>query len=391
VFGKEMTNIPDAIKETAKRVETFLTPLSSKKAALFFDDDPDGIASGVILEKLLKEKGIEVILRLHNNKQKPPFSEAFIKDLERHNVELLVVTDFSIAGFGFYEDYKKFMQNTAIKILILEHHQDTSVYSFDESKALYINSGNIQNEINGSQYCCAKFSYDIATTITPQLKKYGWIAAIGIIGDSNYYTWGEFVKKIIQEKNKTAEKEIPLPAEADEYYSTPYGKAAKNMFFGIGKEEKEILDIYNATYTAKNIEQLLEFLQKYDSIKYEAYDYIENYEYLVKTNPPNAQEMNVAEIEIKSKYYIGNIVANIISAKYPDTIFFVYNKNNEGYVYISTRLQTGKINLGKVFNKCEAKVSGAKGGGHNNAAGARVPEGQFKAFRNAFYGELEHV
>lgn len=386
-----MSSISEAITTTAERVESFLTPLSSKKAALFFDDDPDGIASGVLLEKLLKEKGIETALRLHFTRKKKPFSDAFIEDLKKNNIELLVVTDFSIAGFGFYEEYKQFLQTTDIKVLIIEHHQDNSIYSFDESKALYINSGNIQSEVNGAQYCCAKFTYDFATEIAPQLKKYDWLVAMGIIGDSNYYTWGDFVRDIIKKKNQTTEKEIPIPVEAEDFYFTPYGLAAKDIFFGIGKHESETLKIYDAAFKAHTIEQLLEFLKTYDPIKKEAYDYIENYEYLVKTNPPDPKQLNIAEIEMKSKYHIGNIVANIVSARYPDTVFFVYNKNDDGYVYISGRLQTGTINLGKVFKNCEKKVEGAVGGGHIHAAGARVAEDNFKAFRNAFYGELEHV
>lgn len=386
-----MSSISEAVESAAEKIERFLSSFSSKNVALFYDDDPDGICSGVILEKLLERKGFSVKLRLYRNKEAPPYSEKFIENIKKNNIDLLVSTDFCIAGFGFHEAYKKFITEENIKVLNIDHHQDDAIYSFDENKVLYINSNNTQKEISGSQYCCSKFTYDIAVKLEPGLVILDWVASIGIIGDSNYYTWGNFIKEVITKQNKQEEKEIPLPEEPDDYYLIPHGKAANYMFFGIGKERNEIQKIYEATYSARDVKELLNFLKQYDVIKREAYDYIENYEYLVKNNPPTKGELNVAEIEILGDHLIGNIVANLISARYPETIFFVYHKQSDGYTHISSRLQTGKINLGKIFEKCGKNLENTNAGGHINAAGCRVPDNLFKSFRNSFYGELEHA
>lgn len=387
-----MSSISQAVESAATKVEQFLSSFSSKNVALFYDDDPDGICSGVILEKYLVRKGFNVKLRLHFDKNNTPYSEKFVKLLEDNNVDLLVSTDFCIGGFGYYEEYKQFITNSNIRALIFEHHQDDSIYSFDENKALYINSGHIQTEINGAQYCCSKLVYDVLTKTDPGLTVTNWVAAIGIIGDSNYYTWGNFIKNIIEKRNKNPNvKEILMPEEPDDYYLTPYGKASVYMFFGIGKDRKEIEKIYQATYSSIDIDELFNFLKQYEPIKREAYDYIEDYEYLTKINPPKKNQMNVAEIEITGTHEIGGIVSNIISSKFPETIFFIYHKSTDGNIYIHSRLQTGNINLGKIFDSCAKKVENANGGGHNNAAGAKVSNDQFKAFKNLFYGELENV
>ena len=45
------------LKEAASKLDS--ATAESKKAALFFDDDPDGICSGALLVKYLEKKGIE--------------------------------------------------------------------------------------------------------------------------------------------------------------------------------------------------------------------------------------------------------------------------------------------------------------------------------------------
>ena len=384
-----MNGIEESITDAAQKVAAFLSSFNAKKVAIFYDDDPDGICSGTLLEHFFTKKGYEIVRRYHFSEKNLPFSESFKKDLEKSEAELLVFTDYCISGFGFYEAYKSFIESTTIPILIFDHHQDTAKYTDDTKRIVYLNSNIIQNEISGSQYCCSKFVYDIITKLDETHKKYRWLAAIGIIGDTNYIQWGDFIKELISSENKKIEKEIIIPHEPEDYNLTPYGKASAYIFFGIAKGD--VAKIYKIIQTSPTVFVALEKLKQYEVVKREVYDYVENYEYLIKMHPKTDKEFQVAEIEIKSNATIGSIVANIISAKFPETIFFIYHIREDGFAYINVRLQKGSINLGTIMKKCAQQFEHANGGGHKEAAGARIPEEHFKSFRNHIYGALENV
>ena len=160
------------------------------------------------------------------------------------------------------------------------------------------------------------------------------------------------------------------------------------MIIKIKPEETD--KIMKRMLESNTVFEFISKMKEYEEIEEEVEDYLDNFNYFVKYGTYKKGDMNVFELEIKSEHDINSIVANRISHKDPDTIFFIYHKKKDNYVYISLRMQKGAVNLGKIAKECSVFPQ-TNGGGHIPAAGARVPKDHFKEFRELFYDTLAKV
>jgi single-stranded DNA-specific DHH superfamily exonuclease len=377
----------DFLKDSAEKFNSFIC--NSKRAVVFFDDDPDGVCSGCLLIKLLESKGIHVSKKLHFDDNAKPFSKEFNTKLE--GIDLLVFTDFNITGFGYFDDYKKFiLENPSIKVLIIDHHVDPNNYLSEN--VLYLNVAQLQKEVVGGQYCCSKFTWDLVNILNLELaKELKWISIIGVIGDHCAETWKDFIQKEIDLENSNNSEDIITPEEQEDYYLTPYGKCSNLIFYGIAKDKKEVSKIMDNLLVSKNVYALQKNLKIYELIQKDVYDYLENYDYFEKNSGVQIKPLSVFEIEIKSEYDIGSIVANRISSKNPEIIFFVSKELSNGFIHISCRHQDGLINVGDLMSKAAEPFEGANGGGHKCAAGAVVPKQHCLDFKKKFYDLVKEM
>ena len=378
------------VKEAAENLEKFIE--TSKNVLQFYDDDADGICSGVILKKYLERKEKRIVDSWHLTDLTKPFGEQFNRFVLEKEIDLIVINDFNLWGFQYFERAMEFMKsNPGIKLVIVDHHRDDAVYDLDN--ILEINLEKSQNEITGGQYCTSKIAYDLVLNNDPFLaKEIKWVAGIGIIGDSAPITWKDLMKELIDEYNTEfqEEKEIITPVEMEDYFLTPFGKASNDIFYGIAKGREEVSKIFEKMYESKNVYEVLEFLKVYDPIKKEVYDYVENYEYFMKNMANAVGESNIFEVEIKSEYFLTSIVSNVLSIKNPEMIFIVFQKKDDGFTYMSVRNHNKRVHLGKIMEKCAEGFPDSNGGGHAPAAGARVRTENFDDFKEKFYQIVEN-
>jgi len=377
--------------EIKKYLEVFSNfILNNDDFAILYDNDPDGICSVAIVEKYIKSYNKKINLKLPFLDQPKPFSKEFNENFKDQKIKALIILDFNIAGFGYLEEYNKFTTEfNNISIMIIDHHRDDSNYK----NATTINSASFNLKIPSSQICTTKIVFEL-TKNNKEIKKNEWIYAIGLIGDANHLTWMKDIVEVVKNDNKNItdlkHKEIITPIEFEDVYITPYGKSSHQIFFAIAKSKNETPNILQKINSSKNVFEFIDKMKGYNEVKEEVYDYIDNYNYFEKNQKEDIKELQIFEMEIKSNYEICSIVSNILSQKNKNTIFFVYQKRKDGFVYISTRLGNSKINLGKILQKC-IEHPDTNAGGHAPAAGARVLKENFKQFLNKFYYEIEKV
>ncbi len=413
----------DKLNKSAKEIVDFIA--DKKNVAIFHDNDPDGICSGVLLSKFVKLKGKEVKLKLHFTDKCKPFSDIFNDKLIKNEIDLLIFTDFSISGYGYFDLHSEFVKSHPnIKIIVLDHHASLADYGVAEN-VLYLNSGDFQKNPHPEQYCCSKFVYDLIFEVEPDfIKPFDWISAIGIIGDHNHISYGKFICDVIIEENKNIDlknsavvkllnkrtvmkevekhrelKHIFIPEEEDDYLATPFGVVSNLIFYGVAKDNVHTEKLFDGLDSSKDVFEFKEKLKEFESIQKEIDDYLETFEYFMKSPEyksgksanKNESDLKVYEIEIQSNNRISSIVANKISGKDKDAIFFVYHLQDNGIYHVSVRLQTGLVNLGKIMEESCKNILNSKGGGHRAAAGAIIPKNLFAEFRAAFYDEIDNV
>lgn len=387
---KPFGTVKEAVLYTANDFYNIVSKYTSNtNVGILFDNDPDGICSGIILHKFFDSKKIPVVLKIPFLNSLKPFSKEFNDTVLNSNLDVLIITDWNVNGFKYTQSFEKFKKTfPKLEIIIFDHHQDEYNYNI---KAVY-NSNNLQNQILGSQLCCSKFVFEVCKIISPTIFELSWVKAIGIIGDSNTKTWSAELFRLISLENKKRiskdESEIKTPSSTEDLSITPYGKCANYIFFGISKSEEEIMKIYNFVYESKDVFELLDKLEIYSDVMTEIQEYIENYDYFLKNSSAFLSESKIFEMEVKGDLEINCILSNMLSQKDENSLFFIYHKKNDGYVYISLRLQNKSINLGKLCEELSNSFENSNGGGHIQAAGIRVPKSFFKDLRSKFYDDV---
>jgi single-stranded DNA-specific DHH superfamily exonuclease len=92
------------------------------------------------------------------------------------------------------------------------------------------------------------------------------------------------------------------------------------------------------------------------------------------------------------KYNITSTIASILSDETfrEHTVIFASNlKNKNGFVKLSARDQTGKVDLGGIFKKCSTEFENADGGGHPRAASAIIMKKDLEKFKEKLLAELK--
>ncbi|RLI98516.1 MAG: hypothetical protein DRO99_00455, partial [Candidatus Aenigmatarchaeota archaeon] len=90
---------------------------------------------------------------------------------------------------------------------------------------------------------------------------------------------------------------------------------------------------------------------------------------LYKTEKEEYPEKNLTMFRIKSSLNISSVISTILSERNPKKIIVIY-KLSSGAWKASLRLQDGRTDLGTLAKKCTKGIG--SGGGHRQAAGARV-------------------
>ncbi|MBN2094414.1 MAG: DHH family phosphoesterase [Candidatus Aenigmarchaeota archaeon] len=182
-----------------------------------------------------------------------------------------------------------------------------------------------------------------------------WIAAVGIIGDK-----GELNSQVCRDFLKSFDDHEKLQRVADFIYS---------VFLVDGNVGNE--KMVEALLSARSPEDILDnpyFRYCYDEVQGEVSGSVKKME----------KDGIFRFIETKSKYNIKSIVAAQALDREKGIIVIAYSYNDE-HAKMSLRTDT-IVNLGKITKLAAEKVGGS-GGGHEKAAGARVPRSRFSAFK----------
>lgn len=113
-ISKQITGIKDTIKAIEKAVE------QQKKIIIFGHDDVDGITSTLILDNILREKGIKNLSYYIPNRKTDQhgFNEDFLKKVVYEKFEVVISVDI---GIGEWEAVDFFLENE-IQTIIIDHH-----------------------------------------------------------------------------------------------------------------------------------------------------------------------------------------------------------------------------------------------------------------------------
>lgn len=332
---------------TQKEIQRIRKELDSCKNPLyFFHDDPDGLASFLLLYRHIKEgQGIPV-------KATPNIDEKFLRKVEEYKPDKIFILDIALVQDEFIEKAKT-------PIIWIDHHLPQN-----KDNVLYFNprKKDIKDETPVSLICYEVVQKDL------------WIAATGCVGD---WHWDNVCKKFSEKYPHLLPKEIKNPEDA--LFKTELGKLTKIFSFVLMGKTSEVKRYVNVLTRIKGPEEILHQKSSAGNFVYKKYLQIKKvYDCLLlqAENEIKEKDKIVMFIYTNTKYSFTKDLANEFLYRYPNRII-IMGRDRNGEIKISLRAR--KLNIRKAVEKALNDVEGY-GGGHDHACGAVIKKQDFDRF-----------
>lgn len=329
---------------------------SSQNPVFFFDNDPDGLCSFLVLQRAIgRGRGIAI-------KSFPGLNESYFKRVEELNADSIFVLDKPVIDQGFIDKAKE----KNIPLVMVDHH-NVPKPEMEHYYNTFLESG--KNE--PVSYLC----YRIAGR-----KEDAWLAAIGCITDCFIPEFISDVEKkypeLFDSKYKTA---------FDILYRTGFGKIAMIISFGMKDTTSNLVSMIRFLMKANQPSDILgenhhtkTFLRRYEEIN-------EKYQRILK-KAESQIDGDLLFFTYSGDMSISQYTANELIYRHPDKIIVVaYNKGSMANVSLRWNKDIRIVTVNAV-----SQIEGASGGGgHEHTTGARIPSDKLNEFKEILIREIE--
>ncbi len=332
---------------------------NSRNPVFFFDNDPDGLCSFLLLQRFIG-RGRGVII-----KSFPGLNASYFHRVEEFQADCIFVLDKPIID----EEFIELADKAGIPLIHIDHHDVARAEKIKNHYNTYHES-----KLNEpTSYLCYKVA---------ERKEDEWIAAIGCISDG-------FIPEFMADLKKSYPEliEINYKSAFDIRYCTEFGKIARAISFSLKDKTTNVISMMRFLMKAKNIQDLLEDNKNTKAI-WQRYEEINlKYQRLMKKAEEeyNSKD-NLLFFSYSGDMSISQYIADELLFKHPRKIIVVaYTKGN--IANVSLRWEKD-IRVPVV--KAIASIEGATGGGHRNSCGARIPADRLVEFLNILKSEIKN-
>lgn len=329
------------IREIREHLERAQNPV------FFFDNDADGLCSFLLFRRWLgRGKGVAI-------KSFPELTGDYFRKVHELEADYIFILDKPLVSGEFF----KKAEEINIPVVWIDHHFiDREIPDF---VSYYNPIFNRRNESEPVTYLCHRIT---------NRKEDLWIAVVGCISD-------KFLPDFYQDF-KELYPEISCEGEAfDVLYQSQIGKIARMFNFALKDRTGNVTRMLNFSITARSPYDILE----------EKGANRQMHKRFEEVNKRLKKLFLKAESKDGKKFlffkYSGNLsvssdLANELCYSFPGKIIVVVYLNGSK-ANISIRGKNAK----KIISKVVEKLENATGGGHDEAAGARINSGDVAKFR----------
>ncbi len=343
--------VMDSLKSLGQRI------INSPSALIFFDDDPDGLSSFLIIYKLIRDvhpilvKGSSVNCKHYSKYKDSMFKEVFVLDKPMIDPE--------------------FFRCVSQPIIWIDHHSIANV----NNNIYYFNPRMFDKEFYLPTSMCI---FHALRSIKQDsfLEEYCWIALIGAIGD--YYFDEELVKKFF--KKYFPRQEIPRDIKEALYGENALSYLVKVFSFILKGKRRRVKKNIELLMTIENPLELIDgsnpaarrIIKHYEEINKV---FLQKLKYIKSLGRKN--EEIVLYIDENDEYGLASILSNYVAFLFPEKLVVIGRKTKNS---INLSLRHQGIDVEKLL---KISINGLKavGGGHKHACGASIPLGEFEIFK----------
>ncbi|MBI4159100.1 hypothetical protein HY500_02475 [Candidatus Woesearchaeota archaeon] len=323
----------------------------SQNPLVFFDDDPDGLCSYLLLEKKYKKfKG--VIL-----KNSPVLDERYILKVRQYCPDLILVLDKPMIS-------DEFIKEAHVPIIWIDHHSPENFHGGVD----YFNPRLRDDKDNRPvSYWCYKITNDNL-----------WIAMVGIVGDWHLSCYTQFKKKY---KDLVPSKIIKNPPEV--MFDTDFGKIVKVFSFILKGRAGDVYEYISLLLNIRTPYEILSQKSEAGKMLYEKFDKVNKVykTFLEKAILESREDKLVVFTYSHKKYSFSSELSNELIYRYPDKVILVGREQNEEVKGSLRSSESSGIELPSILSKSLEGLEG-QGGGHTFACGFHVKKQDFIKFKN---------
>jgi len=317
---------------------------SCQSPLYFFDDDPDGLSSFLLLYRY-KREGHGIVVKTH-----PKLDSRSVSRLEEYKPDKVFILDIALLD-------QSFVDSCPVPIIWIDHHGPHEI-----NGVMYFNPRIRKKDANiPTTYMC----YNV-------VKQDLWIAALGCIAD--YYMpdfLDEFRKKYpdLVGNKKTI---------GDIYFTTRLGELIKAFSFCLKGKTADVRKSINVLTRIKTPYEILNQETPAGKFIYQKFEKLKTvYDAMVKDAIESAtkDKLLIFTYDDDKTSFTGDM-ANELLYKFPDKVILIGRKKDED---VRMSLRSQKIILPQILEKALNGLEGY-GGGHENACGANVKQKDFKEF-----------
>ncbi len=327
--------------------------IHSKKIALIFDLDTDGVCSAKIVFEAINrmQKDIDDFFPSPSGNIN---DEPLINGLKNSNPDLLIIVDDELRKDSFIA------KNFNFNILVIDHH---SIQDLPDKENIHYYNPKIfgdESYVPASKYC-----FDIFSKIV-DINDLDWVACVGIIADSGAVHHKDFIKKVFSKYGE--EPKIDKDYLSDSFFGylgdiINSGKIAKGndgslLALKVLRDSSSPKDLLEKSFELRNL---------CDEINLYLKEVCEDFE----AKKEEYKELDLFFYSFNPKYKIGSVLSTIVSFKHPNKTVVIFSKKPK-IVSISYRRQDKLVDMNALARESIKGLKSAGGGGHIPAAGGHV-------------------
>jgi single-stranded DNA-specific DHH superfamily exonuclease len=317
----------------------------------FFDNDPDGLCSFLLLRRYIERgRGVSI-------KSFPSLTPEYFSKVKELGADYIFILDKPVVSEQFFE----LVERENIPVVWIDHHivDKKEIPKFVNYYNPTLNRKKTDEPVTALCYQISKRKGDM------------WIALIGSISDQflpGFY--GDFEKEYPELAIKT--KKV-----ADIFYKSGIGKIAKIFSAGLKDRTTNVVNMIRLLTKVKSPYEVLEENAKTRSLLNRFREIDDKYQILLKKAIFLGQKSgNVLFFRYGGDLSISGELSNELSYNFPDKVIVVaYVKG----IKINVSLRGKKVR--KAFLESIADLEDATGGGHENAVGGQMKIEDFEKFK----------
>ena len=310
----------------------------------FFDNDPDGLCSFLILQKY-GERGRGIPIRSF-----PDLEETYFRKILELNPDYVFILDKPTVSRNFFDR----VHELNLPIVWIDHHEIDSVNVPD-----FVNYYNpLYNESKKNEPVTA-LSYQVNSN-----EKLIWLAVAGCVADKYFPDFYPMFKKLYSDLAIDSEDAFDI------FYNSLIGKIARIFSFALKDRTTNVINMIRFLTKANSPYEVLEQIDfKYQKL-------------LGKAILIGKKLERILFFQYGGDLSISSDLANELSYKFSDKVIVViYVTGVKANISIRGKSIREKV-IGVIEN-----LENATGGGHEDAVGAQIQIEDLETFK----GELEKV